>query len=1271
LFRIGPPLRSSLVALLLAMAMAMVGSLSCSSQSKFCDDAANQVQPSASYPTVVAQVGTAKTVTPLVTQNGPITRASIVSGSLPPGLSLSANGQLVGTPTTAGVYTANLWLANAFGGGSAVTCTVTVVAADALYLAYVTPQTFTVGTATSQTPTLNNRTPGVATSYAVTSGSLPDGLSLAAATGVISGTPTTAGVFSATVTVTNGTLSAQDALVWTVNSASPLTVTYAPAPTGTSGSSVSIPAPTLGNATPGVSTSYSVSAGTLPAGVSLNASTGEVSGTPTTAGVYTFTVTATSGTETASTPMTLVVTPAGNLGLAYSDPTSLPINAAITSQTPTLTNATPGLATTYAVTSGALPTGLSLDSATGAITGTPTVAGSYTCTVTATNGTRSADAALSYSVASSGPGTLNYTTPVTYLTGTAIAGNLPRPTGGLPTSYAVTSGTLPAGLTLDPGTGAISGTPTTAGSYSVTITGTNGTSTSETVAITVNAAPTASLTSNPSVVPVGQASSLTAILTGGTGVITGGDLASPVTVTTGTSLPTGIITTPGTTYTYTLTVTNSALNLTATSQVTVKWVSVAAADSWSQSIPETGGTFTPSGTNLDSKVSVVVPDQGCATCGAVTLTVNTETTLPGAVPSSVQACSTVYNFSTDVGYPFRAPVTVTLAFDPTLTSPNVTSSDLPLPFYWDPTYSEWVAAGLKSVDFTNSKVTFTTLLPGRYVVMAAPGLASALATHSTGFAAGTDDWLQDNLDIYDLPNTASLGMGSFASWYYSSAKASNANTGLYDVFATNSDVNALALISRLANATSTSWSQIWEQSAYGLTDRQTGLALITGLMATGQPQTFLMADARTSNVNNALATEIYSYNTTTGKFAVMDPNYPGNSLTIAWAGGAFSSYDRAMAYSPAFAYYAFEGQTTTHRLSDYQKALAGASAGFPTSSFASIAVTGIDGTSNPDLSASVTVSSNLNVTVSGQVTNGDETATHIFWSQNGESPRTAVALNADNTFSFTIPQLANPYGTKVMLETTSNPCDPTFSHSGFTEFTVVQSGLTAWFPNACFENSTTGFAPWVNQDGSNSGKQYPNPVSYSSNTFTNGVLDSYAIAWTTGDNYSQLVTSPATDPDITSFNEVLSGNESFRVNTPQPNSHISHVYQEITVPTTVTMPKLSFYWSFLAQSAGHAPADEPFMDIVVYDETADAILYYVHHFPPTTSGGTNYTDGYPGWVSGTGSGSSQWFGIDWQKVTLNLGTTRGGHVLKITVTAAGCTQGGHGGYGYLDSVGCS
>jgi hypothetical protein len=95
------------------------------------------------------------------------------------------------------------------------------------------------------------------------------------------------------------------------------------------------------------------------------------------------------------------------------------------------------------------------------------------------------------------------------------------------------------------------------------------------------------------------------------------------------------------------------------------------------------------------------------------------------------------------------------------------------------------------------------------------------------------------------------------------------------------------------------------------------------------------------------------------------------------------------------------------------------------------------------------------------------------------------------------------------------------------------------------------------------------------------------------------------------------------------------------------------------------------MDIVVYDETADAILYYVHHFPPTTSGGTNYTDGYPGWVSGTGSGSSEWFGIDWQKVTLNLGTARGGHVLKITVTAAGCTQGGHGGYGYLDSVGCS
>ena len=199
-----------------------------------------------------------------------------------------------------------------------------------------------------------------------------------------------------------------------------------------------------------------------------------------------------------------------------------------------------------------------------------------------------------------------------------------------------------------------------------------------------------------------------------------------------------------------------------------------------------------------------------------------------------------------------------------------------------------------------------------------------------------------------------------------------------------------------------------------------------------------MSDTRPA-VNNGLATAVYGYDNTAGKFSVMDPNYPGNALTITWsAGSGFSAYDRAAGYSPALTKFAFEGQTSIHRLADYDRVFSGADTGFPTGTFASITVTNIGVVSNPDITQDVVVTSANNVTVSGTVTNGDEAATYIYWSQNGSAPRIAAPL-VGNTFTFTIPALANPYATTVALETTSTPCDPTFSHSGYAEFAVQES----------------------------------------------------------------------------------------------------------------------------------------------------------------------------------------------------------------------------------------
>lgn len=128
--------------------------------------------------------------------------------------------------------------------------------------------------------------------------------------------------------------------------------------------------------------------------------------------------------------------------------------------------AAPGT-TTYSVSAGSLPAGLSLNSSTGAITGTPTSGGAYSFTITATGNGTSISKAFSGTV--TGPawtdqtlGTM--TVGTSYTDGVAASG-----VSGSP-SYAVTSGTLPAGLSLDGSTGAITGQPTTAGAYSFTIT---------------------------------------------------------------------------------------------------------------------------------------------------------------------------------------------------------------------------------------------------------------------------------------------------------------------------------------------------------------------------------------------------------------------------------------------------------------------------------------------------------------------------------------------------------------------------------------------------------------------------------------------------------------------------------------------------------------------------------------------------------------------------------------------------------------------------------
>jgi hypothetical protein len=123
--------------------------------------------------------------------------------------------------------------------------------------------------------------------------------------------------------------------------------------------------------------------GALPAGLSLNASTGAIAGTPTVAGASTFTIVLTdSAQQTAQKSLSIMIVPAGVQPLAIST-TTLAQPAVGTAYAVILqaTGGTPPYTWMLPVTSGQLPPGLALNASTGQIAGTPTSAGPYSFTV--------------------------------------------------------------------------------------------------------------------------------------------------------------------------------------------------------------------------------------------------------------------------------------------------------------------------------------------------------------------------------------------------------------------------------------------------------------------------------------------------------------------------------------------------------------------------------------------------------------------------------------------------------------------------------------------------------------------------------------------------------------------------------------------------------------------------------------------------------------------------------------------------------------------------
>ncbi len=334
----------------------------------------------------------------------------------------------------------------------------------------------------------------------------------------------------------------------------PFTIAAAPTLTcpavssGEVGIALNSPAPIVSGGT--APYTFSVT-GTLPGGLTLNTTTGAITGTPTASGTFTLQVKDSKGASAAATcPFTIASPPT----LACSAVSSGEVGVVLSSPAPTVNGGTAPY--TFSLATGTLPHGLTMSATTGAITGTPTVSGTFTLQVKDANGVVAASTCPFTIV--NGP-TLTCPANSTFTKNASVNSPAMAVSGGVsPYTFSVV-GTLPAGLTVSTATGAITGTPTANGTFTIQVKDANGVVGTPTCAFTVGPNTLTIVTTSLPVGTPGVAYSFQPLTSGGTLPFTWtiSGLPRGITGNTSSGLISGTTTFSGT-YSVTISVTDSS-----------------------------------------------------------------------------------------------------------------------------------------------------------------------------------------------------------------------------------------------------------------------------------------------------------------------------------------------------------------------------------------------------------------------------------------------------------------------------------------------------------------------------------------------------------------------------------------------------------------------------------------------------------------------------------------------------------------------------------------